>query len=165
MLKLTASQLASLECKTHEEASDKIVALFGNFKTQAETITGLQGKLTDATKANADLKATVEASDKKIVALETALGDPKAMTEARIGEIAKAKGSEAAMTALSGTGTGTPVPPAPVGGTTNTPAAKSFPDLVASQVATGKTKADAVTAAIEANHTEYQAWLKTGGKL
>jgi hypothetical protein len=166
--------------------SQEMLAAIGGGANASEAQTNLSTFITNAnqaTKFMADSKVTLETVQASVTALEAKIGTP--LTEARVKEIVGAEtttaiaawsasvegkkiigaeSSRIAMEALAGVGT-QPAKPSPAGNPEPAAAAKTFAEIVQANMATGKKKSDAISAAVESNPTEYAAYLKTGGKL
>lgn len=175
IVKLPDSAIAAVGAKTPDEFFSKLAELLLANAVNVPLIAKLKTDF-DASIVNiGELKSALETANTTITAqageiknLSAVVGNPATMTEARITAIAKEAGTVAgsakAVEALAAVGSA-PATSAPV----NVPAAqagkKSFPELVAAECATGKSKPDAVMAAIKANPEAHAEWLKIGGKL
>lgn len=164
IVKLSEAQMALVGAKTADEFPERLTAFHAANK-QIETVLAKAPDLT--------------ALESKISALEKSI-----LPEARISEIASASaaaavsafvsgeegrkviGAEASritMEALANVGT-QPVKSAPVTADA-APVNKTFGEIVNGLMQAGKSKTEAITAAVASAPAEYQAWVKTGGKL
>ena len=170
-LKVTPAMAKAIGATTEQEFNGKFEAFLetavANATAHAKLVTdfaALQIAHGETVTALATANITIAAQALKITALETALGNPGAMTEANIKAIAKTEAARVAVEQIGSIG-GAPATAAPV----NLPAAKaggkSFTDLIAAEIASGKSKPDAVMAVIKTNPKAHAEWLATGGKL
>lgn len=122
IIKLSAECLAAVGAKTADEFPSRLAALLNTCSGMAAKITGLETGFATATETIGNLETALDTAEKtitaqagKITTLETAVGNPAAMTEARIKtiatEAATIAGSSEAMKAIGATGNG--APPAP----------------------------------------------------
>lgn len=175
IIKLSAECLAAVGAKTADEFPAKLAALLNTCAGLSATVDGTKTALATAVETigaletkQAESDKTISAQAEKIKTLEAAVGNPATMTEAKIKEIAadsaKIEASKVAVEQIGSIG-GAPATAAPVNIGAAKTEAESFPDLVASAVAAGKTKTDAVLSAIKTNPEAHAEWLKAGGKL
>lgn len=172
LIKLSAAALAAVGAKTADEFPEALVKLLNDTKAaasaQAAAVMDLQSALKTTTDAAAELKLTVSAQAKLIEDLTAKVGNPATLTEASIKtiatDIAKAEASKIVVEQIGSIG-GAPATAAPVNKSAKTDAEKSFPDLVAAVMATGKSKPDAVGTVVKSHPTAHKAWLETGGVL
>lgn len=167
-LKVTPAMAKAIGATTEQEFNSKFEAFLetavANATAHAKLVTDFAALQTAHNETVTALTEANKAILGKITTLETALGNPGAMTEANIKAIAKTEASRVAVEQIGSIG-GAPATAAPV----NLPAAKagdkSFTDLIAAEIASGKSKPDAVMAVIKTNPKAHAEWLATGGKL
>lgn len=178
LIKLSDSVLKAVGATNGDEFCAKLVDMLQANAKATETIGTLTANLktaNDSIAAFADFSTTAQkaiaAQALLITGLDAKLGNPSLLTEAKITELATtagtAAGSKTAMEAVGAVGAGAPPAPAghPAGPAKPGTEAKTFPDIVAANCAAGKSKTDAVMAAVKSNPVEHKAWLQAGGTL
>jgi translation initiation factor 6 (eIF-6) len=153
----TAAEVDSQMSAFIAEANKNKASMAEN-KTTLESlqssITALEGKLLTEDRVKALFTEQFNATGSK--AISDFVGSEAGK------KIIAGEASRVVMEAHAAIGT-TPAKPAPVN-----PAAaetKTFAEIVQAGIASGKTKTEAIAAAVEAHPNEYQSYLKTGGKL
>jgi hypothetical protein len=155
--KITPDLLAAAEAAHAEEFNAAVGELFSAYR--------------NAVKTNVKLTADLGEALGRIESLEKAQANyiPKADLEltvknaipANIIQLAKDEGSKAAAEALAATGSGSPVPPSPANSNAgNKPA--DFSAIVKANIEAGKSKSEALMAAIQSHPSEYAAARASG---
>lgn len=119
LIKLSAECLTAIGAKSADEFPGKLVALLVTCAGLSATVSKQETTITTMQEAHNVLVAsqktgneTITAQAGKIALIENTLGNPAAMTESKIKEIATIAGSAEAAKALGETGTTPPAPPA-----------------------------------------------------
>jgi hypothetical protein len=168
LAKISAEVLKEIGATNASEVDSKMAAFISeanqNKASMAENKTTLETLQASVTKMEGQLaNLLTEAKVKEICGAATTDAISTWAVSDAGKKIISGEASRVVMEAHAAIGT-VPAKPSPVGA----PAAaetKTFAEIVQANVASGKTKTEAISTAVKSNPAEYQAYLKTGGKL
>lgn len=175
LIKISPECLTAVGAKSLDEFPGKLAALLVTCAGLAASLATAQGAITTLETKNGELKAALDLAataiashDTEIKAVKADLGNPATLTEAKIKTIAtdtaKTEASRVAVEQIGAIG-GAPATAAPINADKTKAGEKGFTDLVAAQIAAGKSKIEAVGIVVKSNPAAHAEWLKEGGKL
>jgi hypothetical protein len=162
LVKMTDDLIATLGATDPKDCAVKISALIKDHETLTKSMS----------EQTTNFEARIKAIEDGLLTLQTSLPGnisgavTSGMTAWATSDAGKrligAEASRITAEALAAVGT-TPAKPTPA--PTEEPKAKSFAELVQDNMAAGKSKMEAITAAMTAHPKAYAEYLKTGGQL